>query len=160
MPSDTVLLIAYDGSDSSKHALARAGALFPGAKAFIGIVWEPTPVLSAPGALGTIDPLDIESQERVDKAVNETAHRVAGEGVEAAKAAGLDPEAKVTEDAPTWHGIVSLADEVDADVIVVGSRGHGRMRSALLGSVSQGVLHHAHRAVLVLRDDEHKPPKG
>lgn len=160
MPSDTVLLIAYDGSESSKHALARAGALFPGAKAFIGIVWEPTPVLSAPGALGTIDPLDIESQERVDKAVNETAHRVAGEGVEAAKAAGFDAEAKVTEDAPTWHGIVSLADEVDADVIVVGSRGHGRMRSALLGSVSQGVLHHAHRAVLVLRDDEHKPPKG
>ena len=159
MPSDTVLLIAYDGSDTSKHAIARAGALFPGAKAVIATVWEPTPVLSAPGALGTIDPLDIESQERVDKAVNATAQRISTEGAEAATAAGLVAEGQVTEDAPTWHGIVSLADEVGADVVVCGSRGHGGLRSALLGSVSQGVMHHAHRPVLVIRDDEHTPPK-
>ncbi|MBJ7519209.1 MAG: universal stress protein [Solirubrobacteraceae bacterium] len=159
MPSDTVLLIAYDGSDTSRHALDRAGTLFPGARAVIATVWEPTPVLSAPGALGTIDPLDIESQERVDKAVNASARRTSDEGVEAARAAGLVAEGRVTEDAPTWHGIVALADEVDASVIVVGSRGHGGLRSALLGSVSQGVVHHAHRPVLVIRDDEHQPPK-
>lgn len=159
MPSDTVLLIAYDGSDTSRHALERAAALFPGAKAVIATVWEPTPVLSAPGALGTIDPLDIESQERVDKAVSNTAQRVVDEGAEIAGAAGLVAEGRVTEDAPTWHGIVSLADEVDADVVVVGSRGHGGLRSALLGSVSQGVVHHAHLPVMVIRDDEHKPPK-
>lgn len=160
MPADTVLLIAYDGSDTSRHAIERAAALFPGAKAVIATVWEPTPVLSAPGALGTIDPLDIESQERVDKAVNATAQRVAGEGAEAATAAGLVGEPRVTEDAPTWHGIVALADEVDADVVVCGSRGRGGLRSALLGSVSQGVMHHAHRPVLVIRDEEHEPPKS
>ncbi len=159
MPSDTVLLIAYDGSDTSRHALDRAGTLFPGARAVIATVWEPTPVLSAPGALGTIDPLDIESQERVDKAVSASAQRTSDEGVEAARAAGLVAEGRVTEDAPTWHGIVALGDEVDASVVVVGSRGHGGLRSALLGSVSQGVVHHAHRPVLVIRDDEHAPPK-
>jgi nucleotide-binding universal stress UspA family protein len=160
MPSDTTLLIAYDGSDPSRHALTRAAELFPGARAVIGTVWEPTPVLSAPGALGTIDPLDIESQERVDKAVNASAQRVSEEGVQAAQDAGLVAEARVLEDAPTWHGIVALADDVDADVIVAGSRGHGGLRSALLGSVSQGVVHHAHRPVLVIRDAEHHPPKG
>jgi nucleotide-binding universal stress UspA family protein len=160
MPSDTVLLIAFDGSDPSRHALTSAAALFPGAKAVIGVVWEPTPVLSAPGAFGTIDPLEIESQERVDKAVNARAQRIADDGVEAARAAGLQAEGRVTEDVPTWHGIVALADDVSADVVVVGSRGHGGLRSALLGSVSQGVMHHAHRPVLVLRDAEHKPPKG
>ncbi|MBJ7328662.1 MAG: universal stress protein [Solirubrobacteraceae bacterium] len=159
MPADTVLLIAYDGSDPARHALERAAALFPGARAVIAAVWEPTPVLSAPGALGTIDPLDIESQERVDKAVGVSTERLAEAGAQLATAAGLVGEAKVIEDAPTWHGIVALADEVDADVVVVGSRGRGGWRSALLGSVSQGVVHHAHRPVLVIRDDEHSPPK-
>jgi nucleotide-binding universal stress UspA family protein len=47
--------------------------------------------------------------------------------------------------------IVELAEEIDAGMVVVGSRGLGGIRRALMGSVSDSVVRHAHCAVLVMR---------
>ena len=45
-----------------------------------------------------------------------------------------------------------LAEELDAGLIVVGSRGLGGVRRALIGSVSDSVVRHAHCQVLVVRE--------
>lgn len=49
--------------------------------------------------------------------------------------------------------IVELAEELGADVIVVGSRGLGGFRRALIGSVADSGVHHAHCPVLVVREE-------
>jgi nucleotide-binding universal stress UspA family protein len=47
--------------------------------------------------------------------------------------------------------IVELAEEIGAGLIVMGSRGHGRLRRALMGSVSDTVVQHAHCLVTIVR---------
>jgi nucleotide-binding universal stress UspA family protein len=48
--------------------------------------------------------------------------------------------------------IVGLAQSIDAGLIVMGSRGHGRLRRALVGSVSESVVRHAHCPVTIVRE--------
>jgi nucleotide-binding universal stress UspA family protein len=51
----------------------------------------------------------------------------------------------------TAEKLVAHAEACDADLIVIGSRGHGPVASALLGSVALGVLHASKQPVLVVR---------
>jgi nucleotide-binding universal stress UspA family protein len=63
------------------------------------------------------------------------------------------PELHVIEDVPRAHPVDALTEvSAKAALVVVGSHGRGSMRSALLGSVSHGVLHHARCAVAVVRE--------
>ena len=48
--------------------------------------------------------------------------------------------------------IVELAQSIDAGLIVMGSRGQGRIRRALVGSVSESVVRHAHCPVTIVRE--------
>jgi nucleotide-binding universal stress UspA family protein len=47
--------------------------------------------------------------------------------------------------------IVALAEDIEAGLIAMGSRGRGGIRRAFMGSVSERVVRHAHCAVLIIR---------
>jgi nucleotide-binding universal stress UspA family protein len=72
------------------------------------------------------------------------------EAAELAEKAGVHARTRLLK-GDAVNEIVAYADNIDADLIVLGSRGHGAIANALLGSVSRGVLHDARRPVLIVR---------
>lgn len=155
-PSGPVL-ICYDGSEDAKHAIAKAGALLPARPALVLTVWEPTVTLdSFAGATP-----DVVNFVELDRASAEHGCRVADEGVRIAQEAGLEAHpVTIKATGPVWRTIVEAADRRDAAVIVMGSRGLMGVRSMLLGSVSNAVVHHAERPTLVIRRPATTPGSG
>jgi nucleotide-binding universal stress UspA family protein len=146
--TDAPLILCYDGSEDAKHAIQRASELLATRRALVLTVWLPAAVLG-PGLGETAVMVNFAE---LDRAAAEEADRIAEEGVDIARASGLDAEPVGVKTAgPVWHAIVETADRCDAAAIVMGSRGLTTVRSILLGSVSTGVVHHADRPTLVIR---------
>jgi nucleotide-binding universal stress UspA family protein len=143
------LILCYDGSEDARHAIQHAGELFAGKRALVVTVWQPTASLGSLGFAGeTAGMVDFVG---LDQAVAEDGGRVADEGVRIAREAGLEAERVVVKaTGPIWKAILELADRHDAATIVMGSRGLTGLRSMLLGSVSNAVVHHADRPALVI----------
>jgi nucleotide-binding universal stress UspA family protein len=154
------VVLSFDGSDDARRAIAEAGPLLGGGQALVVHVWEPlsamllrNPLIHSPGPL-------VEQAEEIDAAGLEAAHGLTDEGVRAARAAGFDAEPLcIRGEHGVWSTIVRIAEERDARAVVLGSRGQSPVASALLGSVTSGVVHHCRRPVLVItRERGRQPP--
>jgi len=140
--NDRPILICYDGSEGAGRAIDVAGALFHGHSAVVLDVVGLTPEESV-AAISWVVP-DFEELN-----ISEGQARTR-EGVDRAQEAGLIAEPRVDFDVPTWDGVVQAADELDAEVIVLGSRGLNGAQELLKGSVSHEVAEHAGRPVLIV----------
>lgn len=144
------VLIAYDGSDQAKLAIAEAGRVLGGRRrAVVLIVREPIESYDFAGLGGatTLDPATVSAMQ--DSAQNE-ATAVAEEGAALAGQAGFLAEGRVEVSATPWQEIVRLGDELEADVIAIGSRGRTGLKKVLLGSVASAVAQHSGRSVLIV----------
>ena len=142
------ILIAYDGSDDGKSAIARAGELLTPGPALVVTIWSTAErVLSTSAGAATYAPIFGE----IDELERSNARATAEQGVALAREVGLDARPLVARSRNVWRAILDLAAEHDARAIVVGSRGQGGVADVLLGSVPGRVVHHADRPVLVVR---------
>lgn len=138
------ILVAIDGSPSSAEAVAFGSELAVEHEAeliFVHVVPMVDVVPSSGfGGMGGAFP---HEPSEFDHALLEEAAALAGEHDLVSTTVLLRGD--------TVCEIVAYADSHDVDLIVVGTRGHGGMASALLGSVSRGVLSETKRPVLIVR---------
>ncbi|MGP4096067.1 universal stress protein [Nonomuraea sp. KM90] len=151
------ILVAYDGSADSRAAIEFAAKHLAAEPTVVVTVWEPLLVQlkKYPLAAGVLDQ-DTEDQSHAQ------AEQHAREGADLAIASGLADVTyrAVADNESIWKTIVDVADEIDASLIVTGSRGLAGVRSVLLGSVSNHVLHHAHRPTLIVPPAKDQARKG
>jgi nucleotide-binding universal stress UspA family protein len=157
--SPSPIVIAYDGSAHARSAVIQAAHLFSGHPAVVISAWRsvadvmPASVIAIPASVAH------DAQIKMDEAARTEAQSLADAGAAIAREEGLDARGEAVEAHGTiWPCIVRAADEKDAATVVVGSRGLSAMKSALLGSVSAGVVHHSSRPVLVVHTAEDTQP--
>ncbi|HZB05115.1 MAG TPA: universal stress protein [Thermoleophilaceae bacterium] len=152
MRSHGPVIVCYDGSESAKHAIRSAAGLLGDRSALVLTVWQPTADLGTFGWYG--EGANLAGFAELDRAGAEAGGAVAEEGARMAQLAGFDAVPIAIEaTGPAWKTIVDTADAHEAAAVVIGSRGLTGLRSMLLGSVSNAVLHHTERPTLVV----HKP---
>ena len=154
MTADGPILIAYDGSPGAQSALAYAGSLLGPRDAVVVSVWEPLLLQAGTIALSGMV-VDAETVARDDEAIESATRTLATDGAELARKAGFTAEARWQRGAgPIADAIIEVAEEIGASLIVTGNRGLGGLKSLLVGSVSDRLMHHASRPVLIVPRDE------
>jgi nucleotide-binding universal stress UspA family protein len=146
------MLIAYDGSLPAQEAVRAAAVVLAGRRAIVLTAWASIGS-GAAGRLALPDDVVAAGVAALDGDARQNALRVAEEGARLARADGLDAEPmESARRGGAAATITAVADEHNASVFVVGSRGRSAVRSAVVGSVTYGVLHQARRPVLVARN--------
>lgn len=136
------IMLGYDGSDAAQAAIEFVGERLVGRRVVVVTVWEPfaSALTGDPGWPAT-----------GEAPMKDAAARLAVEGCDRARACRLDPSARIVEaDDGVARAILDAADDEDADLIVLGTRGLTGLRSLLLGSVASEVAHHARRPVAIV----------
>jgi Universal stress protein UspA and related nucleotide-binding proteins len=147
MSTSELLLVAYDGSPDARHAIAEAARLLPGARAVV--LYARQPLESVAAHLEGHPAL--EDVRSIDATTLDASELLAAEGAEHATRLGLIAEPRVASIPDAVADIIiDVAEEIDASLIVLGSRGHRGLRALLAGSTSTQVLHSAGRPTLVV----------
>ena len=143
------ILVAVDGSEHAERALAEAVDLAKVADAELTVMTVVPDVaawvfVGGYGAL--VPPVSLDELNQQSKKEHE---RMLEESVASANDNGLSVEKVVRQGFPA-SAILAQAEEGHHDLIVMGSRGRGELRSLLLGSVSHHVLQTSPVPVLVV----------
>jgi len=152
------ILVAQDGSESSQRAAQAALELAEKLKADLVVLHAIIPptsyyhstIASPPGMS-----LPAPSQHEIDvyyAYARKVALGIVGETESKAKKQGIHVKTEIPEAVSSIvETIVNHASKENVDLIVVGTRGLGGFKKMLLGSVSSGIVSHAHCPVLIVR---------
>jgi nucleotide-binding universal stress UspA family protein len=139
------IVVGVDGSEGARSALewAVGEARLRGASLRAVHAWHLPPLVSGVGMFEPPATLDADTLERVENG----ATQLLEQELAAVDTSGVEVE-RIVEPRNPADGLLEAAR--DADLLVVGTRGHGGFTGLLLGSVSQQVSHHAPCPVVIV----------
>jgi nucleotide-binding universal stress UspA family protein len=152
----TKIVLATDGSREAQLAASTATDLANSTNSELHLLCV------APGNLDPVyhiheGSLRYETYQQALEAVKAEAQEVLDEQVRKVREAGGSvKEAHLRLGERRDQAIIQLAEEIGAGLIVMGSRGLGGVRRALIGSVSDSVVRHAHCPVLIVRPEKQR----
>jgi nucleotide-binding universal stress UspA family protein len=147
------IVIAYDGSENARHAIAVAARELGPRPAEVVHAWEPLASATSRLAIYAVAFGASAGEEVALEA--ERARAVADEGATIARDAGFDAKAiTLRSDGPVAHAIVEYVGERAPRLVVMATRGLSGARSAIAGSVSHHVTQHVHTPVLTVPPDQ------
>ena len=152
----TKILLATDGSQDAELAATTAGDLANKTGSELHIVHvRPITTPHYPGYyIGPEVVEDAEAKER--EHLDRQAQWLLDTQAEKIHAAGGSVTQSHLRFGKAEEEVVALAEKLGVRLIVLGSRGRGGLRRALLGSVSDSVVRHAHCPVLVVRPEKER----
>ncbi len=142
----TSILAAFDGTPPARHALDQAAEIARQARAQLTLVCVIPPSV---GAYGFEIPAGASTADALD-----SAKKMLAEAKADLEKKGVSKVATVLLEGNPVDRIVEYADHQVPDLIVVGSRGLSEAGRFFLGSVSDGILHHARGSILVVKSPQ------
>jgi len=145
----TRALIAYDGSEAARAALAASAALLTQPEAVVATVQPPPPTLESAALARAALPQAVIEQGVENLRVSGEARALdtAREGAQYATGLGLLAGTATPAGVTPWRALRELAR--DFDVLACGTRGQGPVGRVLLGSTASSLLHHAELPLLI-----------
>src|SRR5918995_4501225 len=151
----TKILLATDGSEEAQLALRTAVVQANSTNSELHLVtvgpWNPDPAYATHEVS-----FRWETYEEVREAIGKEAQQILDEQVKKIEEAGGTVQEAHLRRGRKDQEIVRLAEEIGAGLIVIGGRGRAGVRRALMGSVSDSVVRHAHCPVLVVRHEKER----
>jgi nucleotide-binding universal stress UspA family protein len=145
-----LLVIGFDGSPDAEHAIDVAGRVASARSAVVVTAWHPSLGAADAAPLGGVPTAPSPADEH---ALERSCREIARTGVDRARSAGLDAQecvARASGVDAIAAILLDVAEERDAELVVVGRRGMSRLKSAILGSVSDAAVRDGRRPVLVV----------
>jgi len=149
----TKILLATDGSEEAQLALGTAVDIATSTNSELHVVtvgpWSPDPAYAVHEAS-----FRWQTYEEASEAIGKEAQEILDKQVSKIQEAGGSLQEAYLRRGRKDQEIVHLSEEIGAGLIVMGSRGRGGVRRALMGSVSDSVIRHAHCPVMVVREEK------
>jgi nucleotide-binding universal stress UspA family protein len=144
----TKILLATDGSDESDLAATTAAEMAKSTDSELDVIY----VLE--GEPGHLPPRGLVQYPQRYEDLKEESRRIRDRHVEKIEASGGSVSNAHLATGNAADQIVAYAQDQGAGLIVMGSRGLGGIRRALMGSVSDAVVRHAHCPVMIVRPEK------